>query len=353
MDRRRVRAFTLIELLVVVAIIALLVSILLPSLREAREQARVAKCLANLKQIGLAANSYRLEFSDMPWAIPSPFVDPSGGPGGSPQSLEFRIYTEFIWGGDMPDKTEREWESSGLKRALGARAGAGVTTADSYMVPAKYRPMNRYISQEVSWSRPFLQRQRIAPDTPGFFICPGDRTALVPSAEGSNPPADEDSAYPMWQWWGSSYPINWYWPTYYPYTGPYAQDDFLGVIGAVSGLPGLGSALMRDKAGGAASEFVLFLEGQFNYAMAMARPPGHTGGPWRGKPQQLVGWHKKLNKHAAAFLDGSARYDTFDTRFVIGNNWSIWPSKPWKDFGSGRNWAQYNDKPPTDEHAME
>lgn len=54
----RVKGFTLIEVLVVVAIIALLVSILLPSLKRAREMARRAVCLSNLHQQGLGMNAY-------------------------------------------------------------------------------------------------------------------------------------------------------------------------------------------------------------------------------------------------------------------------------------------------------
>ncbi len=57
----RSAGFTLIELLVVVAIIALLISILLPSLSRAREQSKTAKCAANLRSVGQAVATYLAE----------------------------------------------------------------------------------------------------------------------------------------------------------------------------------------------------------------------------------------------------------------------------------------------------
>lgn len=85
-------AFTLVELLVVVAIIALLISVLMPSLRQAREAGRAIACGSNERQIAIAFNMYKAEFGGAwPYGVPRPieqctYPDPKYG--GTPWNLD-------------------------------------------------------------------------------------------------------------------------------------------------------------------------------------------------------------------------------------------------------------------------
>ncbi len=63
-NRSRRNAFTLVELLVVVAIIALLLSILLPALSRARVVAASVACMSNVRQIGIALEYYKNDFNE-------------------------------------------------------------------------------------------------------------------------------------------------------------------------------------------------------------------------------------------------------------------------------------------------
>jgi len=266
------KGFTLIELLVVVAIIALLISILLPSLSSAREQARQAKCLANLKTIGTVMNMYFNEQRD--WF---PFEKMNWPPDGRPDNRKW-VLTAFYYGGHP------------------GRPGGTPFDLPAFRTSFRGRPFNPYLfdnlmdrveqNSEVNTAE-FEERRK------GWeiFQCPSDTGAFAQYDTYS----DNGWVAPLHYHYGASYDINyhyvWLWA---------ASNSRLGRPHRPFTERGRNRPLYLERANKflraqrerQAARFVVLYEDPFDSAQ------------WNGI--QRVGWHKRLNRHSFLLLDGHA-----------------------------------------------
>jgi len=163
--------FTLIEVLVVVAIIAILAAILMPSLKSARNQAKLTVCKSNSKQIGSMTAEYQAEFKGY---VPIVFNWHSGPAYGPPAqtcylSLALRRYNK------------------GLKNLAKIEPECKTTFSDC----------NETFDPMEAWSKHMRDEYevRLLPDT---FICPFELGKRPKELKWIR----DESEYEMCEWWG-------------------------------------------------------------------------------------------------------------------------------------------------------
>jgi prepilin-type N-terminal cleavage/methylation domain-containing protein len=137
------KGFTLIELLVVVAIIALLISILLPSLSRARELTKRAVCSSNLRGIGSGCHIYAND-SNTGWFPQSLYQEPQDYDMSAPyrnsvdyvEKMGINYIHRTTTTGDGMDPAEQLWNSVPISRSLFMLIIGGQCTTKLFICPS-------------------------------------------------------------------------------------------------------------------------------------------------------------------------------------------------------------------------
>lgn len=268
------RGFTLIELLVVVAIIALLISILLPALNKAREEGKKAKCLAHLKGIGQAAYSYA---NDDPSEQVVP-ISRNMVSKGVPYWLS-RTADWFCYGGN---NASRPFPTGGTKYMLGGDpnyfTNPGGTHVPAY--DANRRPLNMY----MGWSTTSGDNRSLEQ-----FQCPGDK-GYPDDLKVDDAPL-KAAEIPCYEILGNSFRAS------------LASFSSGGAGSPSAGFFAFGPWGHRLGTLTENSRTILFGEPTF-FNMIHSDTSSDDGLP----SIPYVGWHRSILKDNLVFIDGSARY---------------------------------------------
>ena len=326
-------AFTLIELLVVVAIIALLLSILLPSLAGAREQGKRAKCLANLSSIGKACYQYSGEdrteqivpvhenmVKGAEWWLWR-LANWMGWGGRSGQEVFYTNFGHYMLA--HPDEFETP-------------PAGGYQWREEYS--ARRRPLNRYVLTDVQTA----DTRKLE-----WYACPSDTGYPDSDQIDDSPRPNADRS--CYNTLGNSYR---------------ASLNMITLVGgtASSGHFSRGPWGHRITSLREVSKLILLGEPTFFNMIGM------DSGPSQEDPVLVMGWHKRKMQDNLLYCDGSARtsiasalfeFDPADiARMMIADNdqrllgrgasWrlDVYPTPGARIFGSNRIWesvigAQY------------
>jgi prepilin-type N-terminal cleavage/methylation domain-containing protein len=317
---RNGRGFTLIELLVVVAIIALLISILLPSLSQAREQAKIAKCLANGRSLMQATVLYLNEYQD---AFPLSANDAGSSAGTCSWAYGGRTSDEH-WNDAarlsffhvVEDRPLNEY-IIGTEPEPDMRDGSGTiisyTEVPQLQCPSDTRSYQRLLDTNDEGEAKGISAYHDIGTSYHFnltFIFRG--TSLdsnVDIKKQGMPPARFE---------------NWFW-----------YDGGCDVITR----DGIRTAMNKHS-----SEFIMFWEDPMDYGINLS------------DPISVMGQHKKFSRYSVMFLDGHVRNMRLDLRKFCGPGWyaSIpeWIPPGFMQVATGEytytNYTERNCDPPTD-----